>query len=283
MIRSMLFVPADSERKLSKALDSPADALVFDLEDAVLPDRKPLARQMLRDFFAAQQDHRRSWVRVNDLASGELLKDLPGVIAMRPAGVVLPKIRGPEDVQLVSHYIEALEAANELPEGQVKLLPVVTETPIAVLRMGELARLQLPRLAGLMWGAEDLSSAMAAGDPRDAAGAWRSSYVHARIQCLLAAHALGVAALDTVFVNFRDPQGLQQSCASARHDGFTGRVAIHPDQVEIINAAFSASEEQLALARRIVAAFAGGAGAVAIDGKMYDIPHLKAARRLLAS
>lgn len=281
MIRSMLFVPADSERKLNKSLALGADALVFDLEDAVLPERKPLARQMLQAFFAAQPDHQRFWVRINDLHSGELLKDLPAVIAMRPAGIVLPKIRGPKDLHRVSHYMEALEAAQDLPPGGIKLLPVVTETPIAVLRLAEMAQQSLPRLCGLMWGAEDLSSAMAAGDPRDEKGAWRSTYEYARVQCLIAAHAMGVQALDTVYVNFRDPQGLQDSCRVSRHDGFTGRVAIHPDQLDIINTTFSPSEEELQLARRVVAAFESGAGAVAIDGKMYDIPHLKAARRLL--
>lgn len=281
MIRSMLFVPADSEKKLAKATAIPADAIIFDLEDAVLPERKPVARTMLKEYLGGQSDRSRLWVRVNDVASGELLKDLPAVVAARPAGIVLPKIRGPEDLHLVSHYLDALEAANDLQQGCIRIVPVMTETPLATLRVGELVQQQLPRLLGLMWGAEDLSSAMGAGDPRTPEGAWRSPYEYARNQCLIASHAMSVEAIDTVYVNFRDPEGLRRSCQAARYDGFTGRVAIHPDQVAIINEAFSPSEEELALARRVIAAFESGAGAVAIDGKMYDIPHLKAARRLL--
>jgi len=283
MIRSLLFVPADSEKKLAKAAGTAADALVLDLEDAVLPERKPLARQLLQAYLREAADRRRLWVRVNDLASGELLRDLPAVVAARPAGIVLPKIRGPEDLEIVSRYLEALEAANDLPVGSIPLLPVVTETPAGLLRLGELLRQPQPRLRGLIWGAEDLSSAMGAGDPRAPDGRWRPTYEHARSQCLLAAHALGVEAIDTVYVDFRDGEGLRTACQASRYDGFTGRVAIHPDQVAVINEAFTPSDAELTLARRVVEAFRGGAGAVALDGKMYDIPHLKSAQRLLAS
>ncbi|WP_428312961.1 HpcH/HpaI aldolase/citrate lyase family protein [Hydrocarboniphaga sp.] len=277
----MLFVPADSDKKLAKALGSGADALVLDLEDAVLPERKPLAREMLRSWMAGVADRSRLWVRVNDLASGELLKDLPAVVASRPAGIVLPKIRGPEDVRVVAHYLDALEAAAGVDAGALQMVVVATETPSAVLRFGDLVREPLPRVRALTWGGEDLSAALGAGDPRLPSGAWRPMYEHARNQCLLGAHALGVEAIDTVYVDFRDPEGLATSCRSARYDGFTGRIAIHPDQVPIINAAFTPSADELAFARRVVDAFASGAGAVAIDGKMFDIPHLKAARRQL--
>lgn len=282
-LRSLLFVPGDSERKLTRALGSDADALVLDLEDAVLPDRKPLARRLLQDFMASVEDHRRLWVRVNDLASGELLRDLPAVVASRPAGIVLPKIRGPEDTQVVSHYLDALEAAHGLAAGSIRLIPVVTETPAGLMRLSELIKTPNPRLLGLTWGAEDLSAALAAGDPRLPDGAWRPTYAHARLQTLLAAHALGLEAIDTVSVSFRDLEGLERSCQLAREDGFTGRLAIHPDQVPVINAAFTASESELAHARRVVAAFESGAGAVALDGKMLDVPHLKAAQRILQS
>lgn len=283
MIRSMLFVPADSEKKLAKAADIAADVLVLDLEDSVLPDRKPTAREMLKSYLAATPQRQRMWVRVNDLASGELLNDLPAVVAAKPTGIVLPKIKGPEDLEIVSYYLDALEAANGLANGSIGIIPVVTETPLSVLRLGETARRSFPRVKALTWGGEDLSSAMGAGDPRDAQGAWRPMYVHARNQCLLAAHAMGVEAIDTVYVNFRDQEGLKKASAESRYDGFTGRIAIHPDQIAIINETFSPSAEELAFAQRVVDAFQSGAGAVQIDGKMYDIPHLKAARRLLGA
>ena len=281
MIRSMLFVPADSEKKLAKAASTGADALVIDLEDSVLPERKPTGRAMMQEYLAATTERARMWVRVNDLASGELLKDLAAVVPARPSGIVLPKIRGPEDLTLVSTYLDALEVANDVPSGSIAIVPVVTETPLSVLRLGETARTSLPRLRGMTWGGEDLSSAMGAGDPRHPDASWRSMYAMARNHCLLAAHAQGVEAIDTVYVNFRDPEGLRSACAESRYDGFTGRIAIHPDQIAIINEAFTPSAEELAFAQRVVDAFAAGAGAVQIDGKMYDIPHLKAARRLL--
>ena len=281
MLRSMLFVPADSERKLTKAAGSAADALVLDLEDSVLPERKPAARLMAKDYLAGSTQRARLWVRVNDLASGELLQDLVAVLPAQPAGIVLPKIRGPEDIEIVRRYLEALEVACGLPHESTKMVVLVTETPAAVLRLGEVVSSPQPRVAGLMWGAEDLSSAMGAGDPRAADGSWRAPYEQVRAQCLFAAHALAVQAIDTVYADFRDREGLKSSSLASRRDGFTGRVAIHPDQVDVINEAFTPSAAELALARRIVEAFAGGAGAVSIDGKMYDIPHLKAAQRML--
>lgn len=283
MIRSILFVPADSEKKLAKAAGIGADALVLDLEDAVLPERKPLARQMMSAWLLTQADHSRYWVRVNDLSSGELLKDLAAVIPAHPAGIVLPKIRGPEDVAAVGHYLDVLEIEHGLAPGSVRINAVVTETPSIMLRMGELAKQAHPRISHVIWGGEDLSAAMGAGDPRTPEGAWRPMYEYARCQALLVGHALGAEVIDTVYVNFRDPEGLRKACEASRYDGFTGRVAIHPDQVAVINEAFTPTEAEMTTARRVVEAFQSGAGAVSIDGKMYDIPHLKAARRLLAS
>lgn len=282
-IRSLLFVPADSERKLARASGTDADAITIDLEDSVLPERKATARGLAREHLLGASERSRLWVRVNDLASGELLHDLTAVVPARPAGIVLPKTRGPEEFEIVSHYLEALEAASGLSAGSIAIIGVITETPSAVLRMGEMIRRPTKRLRALSWGAEDLSSALGAGDPRAADGAWRPMYEHARSQCILAAHALGVEAIDTVYVDFRDKQGLQRSSQMSRYDGFSGRVAIHPDQVPIINAAFTPTASEVALAERIVAAFNAGAGAVSIDGKMYDIPHLKAAQRLLSA
>jgi citrate lyase subunit beta/citryl-CoA lyase len=293
MLRSMLFVPADSERKLAKGAGAGADALILDLEDSVLPERKPLARSLAREYLQSYARGGPIWIRVNDLASGELLRDLASVVPARPAGIVLPKIRGPEDIETVTHYLDALEAANDIggtstSSADIAILALVTETPAAVLRMGELVvtnsprPISLPRLVALGWGAEDLSSALGAGDPRLPNGAWRPMYEHARCQCLLAAHGLGVEAIDTVYVNYRDAEGLRLACEASRYDGFTGRFAIHPDQVPVINHAFTPSDAELALAQRIVAAFGSGAGAVSLEGKMYDIPHLKAAQRLIS-
>jgi len=283
MMRSLLFVPADSERKLAKALGSGADAVVLDLEDAVPPTRKAIAREMMRSWLDAQTDHTGLWVRVNALTSGQMLKDLAYVVPSRPEGIMLPKIRGPEDVTRVGHYLDALETEHGLSLGHIRILALVTEAPLGVLRLGELASQSHPRISHVSWGAEDLSAALGAGDPRTADGGWRPMYGYARSQCLLTAHAIGAEALDTVYVTLKDPVGLRRSCLESRYDGFTGRIAIHPDQVSIINEAFTPSEDERAHAQRIVDAFSSGAGTVSIDGKMYDIPHLKAAQRLLGA
>ena len=282
-MRSLLFVPADNGRKLAKAISCGADALVFDLEDAVMPERKPVARTLLVDYLKAYAGKSEVWIRVNDLASGELLRDLAAVVGSAPVGIVLPKIRGPEDVETVSHYLDMAETQAGLAAGSIGIIAVCTETPAAVLRMGELVTRSLPRLKALMWGGEDLSAALGAGNPRQPDGRWRPVYEHARLQCLLAAHALGIEALDTVYVDFRNVDGCRQNSEQARYDGFTGKIAIHPDQVPVINAAFTPSEAEMAHARRVIAAFESGAGAVSLDGQMLDIPHLKAARRLLAA
>ena len=280
-MRSILFVPADSDRKLAKAADIGADALAFDLEDSVLPARKALARQMLAEYLHRYRGRSEVWVRVNDLASGELPKDLAAVVPLAPRGIVLPKILGPEDVTTVEHYLAMAEVMAGIAPRSIGIIAVCTETPSAVLRMGELVKRGAGRLQGMIWGGEDLSAAIGAGDPRAPDGSWRPVYAHARIQCLLACHALGIEALDTVYVDFRNPDGCRASTLESRHDGFTGRIAIHPDQVAIINAAFTPTTAEVEFAKRVVAEFAGGAGAVSIDGKMFDIPHLKSARRLL--
>ncbi len=282
MIRSILFVPADSEKKLAKATTLAADALVLDLEDAVLPERKPIAREMMKAWFSEQADRSRLWVRVNDMSSGEILRDLAAVVPSRPVGILLPKVKGPEDVEIVGHYLDALESEHGLDQGQIRIMAIITETPEAMLRMGEFAKQAHPRISHVAWGGEDLSSAMGAGDPRDETGAWRSMYEYARNQCLLIGHAIGVEVLDTVYIDFKDPEGLRKSSLQSRYDGFTGRIAIHPKQVDIINEAFTATQEERDMAQKIIDAFSSGAGAVSIDGKMYDMPHLKAARRLLA-
>jgi citrate lyase subunit beta/citryl-CoA lyase len=282
-VRSLLFVPADSERKLAKADSAGADALILDLEDSVAAERKPLARGLAAEYLRRGARGCALWVRINDLGSGELDRDLETVVAARPAGIVLPKIEGAADIAAVADRIGALEARHGLPAGAIALLALVTETPAALLRMWQLLDLSCARLGAISWGAEDLSAALGAGDPRTADGRWRPTYEYARIQCLLAAHAMRIEAIDSVYVDYRDAAGLQAACESSRHDGFGGRLAIHPDQVAIINAAYTPSDSERRLAQRIVEAFAAGAGTVSLDGKMYDLPHLKAAQRVLRS
>ena len=213
----------------------------------------------------------------------EAMPHLAAVVPLAPVGIVLPKVTGPEDLDIVGYYLDMAEVAAGLPQGQTKLLTVCTETASAVLRMGDLLGTARPRLIGMLWGGEDLSTALGAGDPRHPDGRWRSMYEHARNQCLLGCHALGIEAIDTVYVDFRNPEGCRASSLEARYDGFTGKAAIHPDQVPVINTAFTPTEDEIAHARRVIAAFSSGAGAVSLDGKMLDIPHLKSARQMLHS
>ena len=280
-MRTLLFVPADSERKLVKAVAAGSDALAIDLEDAVLPARKAVGREMLVEFAKTYTADSELWIRVNDLTSGELLRDLACVVKVAPKGILLPKIRDRQDVETVQNYLTMAESMAGLEEGSIKILAIATETPQIIMTMPGLAAKRPERVVGLIWGAEDLSSAMGAGDPRQADGAWRPAYHQVRNQCLFAAHAMEVAVMDTVFVDFRDPEGCRRSAEMARYDGFTGKIAIHPDQIPIINEAFTPTAAEIAFAERVVAAFEGGAGSVSIDGKMFDVPHLKAARRML--
>ena len=278
----MLFVPADSERKLAKAAGVGADALILDLEDSVQPQRKAQARSAAREYLTSARETP-VWIRVNAVQSTDFADDLTTIHATAPAGIVLPKIRGPEDLLEADRQLSHLEQARGFPASSIGLLALVTETPSAVLRMHELLSVPVTRLKALSWGAEDLSTSLGAQDPRLPDGGWRQMYAYARNRCLLTAHALQIAVLDTVFVDFKDSDGLARSCRESRYDGFTGRLAIHPDQVAIINAAFTPSEAEFAFAQRVVDAFASGAGAVPLDGKMLDIPHLNAAKRLLAA
>jgi citrate lyase subunit beta/citryl-CoA lyase len=284
-VRSWLFAPGDSAKKLAKAADVGADAVILDLEDSVAPAGKAAARDLVRaGLLETPRAQRRSklWVRINALDSGLALADLAAVVPGAPDGIMLPKANGPRDVETLSHYLDALEEAGGVPAGSIKILPVATETAAAPFHLGDYAHATPPRLHGLCWGAEDLAAALGASTNTDSTGAWSFTYRMARSLTLLAAHAAGVQAVETLYVDFRDDDGLAASCRAARAEGFSGRIAIHPAQVAAINAAFSPSPEEIAFAHRIVAAFANGAGTVALDGKMLDIPHLKQARNTLA-
>lgn len=284
-MRSLLFVPADSERKLGKAVDAGADVLILDLEDAVAPTRKAAARAAAAHYIA--ESHAglgaQLYVRVNPLDSGLALDDLAAVVVPGLAGIVLPKPRGADDLHRLDCYLSALEARGGLAAGSISMLPVATETPEAMLRLDAYAQ-RHPRLSGLTWGAEDLSTAIGAMSNREDDGSLSPLFTWAGAMCLCAAAAAGVPAIDTLYADFRDPQGLARSCRQSRRRGFRGRIAIHPDQVPVIHDAFSPSAEELAQAQRVLDAFAADpqAGVVSIDGVMYDIPHLHQARRTLA-
>lgn len=286
-IRSFLFIPGDSEKKMGKVDVTAADAFIFDLEDAVAPARKPIAREMVPAFIKDRPRASRKsqlWVRVNPLDTPYTLEDLAAIVPAAPDGIMLPKVNGPEDVAQVSHYLSALETASGVEVGSIKILPVATETAVSPFRLGDYAGAGLDRLYGLTWGAEDLSSAIGASGNTDETGQWTHTYKMVRSLCLLGAHAAGGEAVDTLFVDFRDPDGLRASCKASRAEGFSGRVAIHPAQVDIINESFSPSEEEVAFARRVVELFAANpdSGTLGLDGKMLDIPHLKQAQKTLA-
>jgi citrate lyase subunit beta/citryl-CoA lyase len=286
-IRSFLFIPGDSEKKIGKVDEVAADAFIFDLEDAVAAARKPIAREMVPAFIEAQPRGKRKsqlWVRVNPLDTPWTLEDLAAIVPAAPDGIMLPKVDGPQDVAQVSHYLSALETAAGIDVGSIKILPVATETAVAPFRLGNYAGAGLDRLYGLTWGAEDLSAAIGASGNTDASGEWTLTYKMVRSLCLLGAHAAGVEAVDTLYVDFRNPDGLRTSCKAARAEGFSGRIAIHPAQVDIINQAFSPSDEEVAFAQRVVGLFAANPnlGTLGLDGKMLDIPHLKQAQKTLA-
>ena len=284
-MRSLLFVPGDSDRKLERSLSSGADVLILDLEDSVALPGKQRARDGAAAFMKARRGETAAqiYVRVNDLSSGLIDDDLAAIMPAGPDGIMLPKCNCAADVQQLSTRLRVQEAECGLPDGAVRVIPLVTETAAGVLSGGSY-RGSSARLAGLTWGAEDLSAAVGARSTRDDAGRYTDVFRFARTVTLLAASAAEVAPLDTVFVNFRDLDGLRRECLEAECDGFTGKMAIHPDQVAVINDAFTPSAESVDHARAVVAAFdqSDNAGVVAIDGQMYDIPHLRRARGLLA-
>jgi citrate lyase subunit beta/citryl-CoA lyase len=285
MARSWLFVPGDSERKLAKAEACGADVLILDLEDSVAPEHKTAARILVREYLAARPAQRPAqlWVRVNPAGSADCAADLAAVVAARPDGIVQPKTRSAADVTGLATELERLERRHGLPPIAIRILPIATETPAALFAMGGYAQCGA-RLAGLTWGAEDLSVAIGATANQEIDGAWTAPFQLARSLCLFGAAAAGVAAIDTLHTDYRDHAGLAASCGAARRDGFSGKLAIHPEQVGVINECFLPSEAELSQARRIVALFAAhpGAAALALDGRMVDTPHLRQAQNILA-
>lgn len=278
--RSWLFIPGDSAKKLDKIATCGADAVIIDLEDSVGPANKALARQMTADHLVgAGRDGPMLWIRVNPLDSGLCEADVAAVIACNPAGLVLPKAEGPDDVDRLSALIDAAGGSAD-----IAIHAIATETPRAVFKLGGYADRTPPRLAAISWGAEDLATAIGATGNRHSDGGFHDAFRHARTLALFAAHAAGVQAIDTLHADYRDEAGLRLSSERARAEGFTGRLAIHPAQVPVINAAFLPTVAEIDFAERIVAAFAAGGdiGTVGVDGKMIDRPHLLQSQRLLA-
>ena len=280
MIRSFLFVPGDSERKLEKATVAGADALIVDLEDSVTADSRPRARELAREFASGKTN---VWVRINAVDSDDALADLESVLPAAPDGIVLPKPRSADDAMRVAMKLDELEDRHGLDAGRTKILPLCTERPRALFALDSYVG-STPRLAGLTWGAEDLGAALGAKANRDDSGNWLPPYELARSLCLIAAAAAEVPAFDTVYTDFRNSKGLARYASNAARDGFSGMLAIHPAQVETINEAFSPRAQDVQRAERIVALFEQnpGAGALGLDGEMIDRPHLIQAKRILA-
>jgi len=286
-MRSLLFIPADDEHKLAKGLATGADALIIDLEDSVSAARKPAARAVAKAYIAANVARRprpQILVRINALDTAFWQEDLVGVIDARPDAILLPKARSGEDVHTLSVALGEAEQRAGKPGHTTRIIALTTETPISLLKMHTYVGAST-RLIGLTWGAEDLSAAIGARSNREADGrTWTSPFRLARDLCLLTAAAAAVAAIDTVFVNFRDADGFRAECVAAARDGFSGKMAIHPNQVAIINEAFTPSADEIATSEAIVKAFTDNpeAGVIAIAGQMVDKAHVARAERLLA-
>ena len=271
-LRSLLFVPGDRPERFAKAAASGADALILDLEDSVAPEKKPAARAAVAEWLANKREVP-CLVRINPIDGDQARADLDAVLTRRPDGIVLPKAEG----------AASLATLDAMLDGDVRILPIATETPAAIFALGSYGGVT-PRLCGLTWGAEDLPAAIGAATSREADGSYTAPYQLARSLTLFGAHAAGVPAIETVYPDFRDLDGLAAYAARGRRDGFTGMMAIHPAQLPVINAAFTPSADEIARARAIVDLFAAnpGAGALQLDGRMVDAPHLKAARAVLA-
>jgi citrate lyase subunit beta/citryl-CoA lyase len=285
-MRSLLFVPADGGKKLHKALGCGADAVIVDLEDSIAPDRKVPARADAAAFVkeaASRAARPFICVRVNGLGTGLIDADLDAIVPARPDAIMLPKAEGGAAIVHADAKLGAHEAISGLPDGHIKIIAMAIETAAGLFLAGTLRR-RSARLIGLSWGAEDLAAELGAETNREDDGRYTSPYLLARTLCLMAAAAAEVPAIETIYMDYRDAEGLRRDTEEARRDGFAGRLAIHPLQVPVINEVFSPSAGALAKARAIVAAFAAspGAGAIGIEGVMYDRPHLVRAQRLLA-
>lgn len=281
-MRSWLFAPGDSDKKMGKAIASDADIALLDLEDSVTPDNKPAARERVAAAISGAEDKSRVWVRINPLSSNWTEADLDAVVGAGPGGIFLPKAEGGHDVETLDAMLAARESKAGLNVGAIQIAALVTETAAAMFTTGTYNG--APRLVAMSWGAEDLSSELGARQQRRPDGEYTHVYEMARSLCLLGAVKAGVAPIETVQPEFRDLDKLAERARSVRAQGFRGMLAIHPAQVAPINAAFTPSAEELAHARAVIQAFADdpGAGTVSMDGNMLDRPHLALAQRLIA-
>jgi citrate lyase subunit beta/citryl-CoA lyase len=282
-MRSLLFVPGHDARKLAKGLDCSADALILDLEDAVPDAEKPRARATCTEFVAAHRERLPLFVRINALSTGLALEDLAAVVRAQPYGIMLPKCASGHEVARVDAFVSALEVRDGIAPGSLRILPIATETAPALFEMGSYAQHAGPRLCGLMWGGEDLATDVGASSNR-LDGRYTAPFELARSLCLFGAAAAGVPAVDSVYTDFRDAEGLRAEACAAVAAGFSAKAAIHPAQVPVINEVFTPTDEALRDAAAVVAAFEQqpNAGAVNIGGRMFDRPHLRAAQRVLA-
>ena len=279
--RSLLFAPGDSPRKLEKAGAGAADLILIDLEDAVAEAAKPATRLAVAEHLRTAARTKPLWVRINPADGLHALADLAAVVPARPDGIMLPKATRP-DVDRLHEWLRVLEVAAGLDEGSIPVLPIAGETAASPFELGKFAG--APRVVGLTWGAEDASAALGASANRDERGVWEHPYQLIRSLTLAGAAHAGVAAIETIYGDFRDADGLARTATAARRAGFRGMMAIHPDQVPVINAAFSPSAQEVEEAEAVVAAFAAqpDAGVVSLDGQMLDKPHLRRAEQVLA-
>lgn len=280
--RSWLFAPGDSEKKMTKAMDGPTDIVLIDLEDAVATENKIAARTSVHDFIKANPSQRhRLWVRINPFDGPYTLGDLAAIIPANPGGIMLPKVYGRQEVEKLDHVLSALEVANGIEEGSTPVIVLITETAESMFHTGDYKG--APRVVALSWGAEDLADSIGASSNKNPDGSYSFTYELARSLCLLGAAAAGVTPIETISADFKDLEALRLRAEKVRRDGYRGMMAIHPAQVEVINAAFTPTEEEIAEAQEIVDLFAAnpGVGTIGWKGGMLDRPFLARAQRLL--
>jgi citrate lyase subunit beta/citryl-CoA lyase len=280
--RSWLFAPGDSEKKMTKAMEGSADIVLIDLEDAVAPENKVATRGMVRDFIKANpQQRERLWVRINPFDGPYTLGDLAAVVPAKPGGIMLPKVYGRQEVEKLDHMLSVLEVANGIEEGSTPVIVLITETAEAMFHTGDYKG--APRVVALTWGAEDLADSIGASSNKNADGSYSFTYELARSLTVLGAAAAGVTAIETISADFKDLDALRARAEKVRRDGFRGMLAIHPAQVDVINQAFTPSDDEIAEAQEIVDLFAAnpGLGAIGWKGGMLDRPYLARAQRLL--
>ncbi len=283
-MRSMLFVPGDRPERFAKAEASGADAVIFDLEDAVAASNRPRARVEISNYLKMSDRHVPLWVRINPIETPDALPDLAAVAFARPDGIVLPKARNGDDVRRLDHWLEILETAHGFDVGVIQVIPLITESASAVLNVASFAPAP-SRVLGMTWGAEDLAADLGSLGNKDAAGEYEPPYVVASTMCLYAAAAAGVWAIETVDTETKDMAAVERRARASRRAGYVAKLAIHPAQVAAIHAAFTPTADEVAWAQRVLEAFraSGGKGAIQLDGKLLDRPHVRQAERILAA